>query len=76
MAFKSAVDVVCHLPRYIDNYNERRLHSALGYLSPNRFKEEQPASRSKLPPETVRPQGPTPAPVHNCATVDTLKLTT
>ena len=41
MAFESEEDVACHLPRFIDSYNERRLHSALGYLSPNRFEEEQ-----------------------------------
>ena len=42
MAFESAEDVACHLPCFIDSYNERRLHSALGYLSPNRVEEEQP----------------------------------
>ena len=42
MAFESAEDVACHLPRFIDSYNARRLHSALDYLSPNRFEEEQP----------------------------------
>ena len=41
MAFESAEDVACHLPRFIDNYNERRLHSALGYLSPDRFEEDR-----------------------------------
>ena len=50
MAFESAEDVAEHLPRFIDSYNQRRLHSALGYLSPHRFEEEQPASRSNLPP--------------------------
>ena len=42
VAFESAEDVAEHLPRFIDSYNERRLHSALGYLSPNRFEKEQP----------------------------------
>ena len=42
MPFESEEDVARHLPRFIDSYNERRLHSALGDLSPNRFEEEQP----------------------------------
>ena len=48
MAFESAEDVAEHLPRFIDSYNERRLHSALGYLSPNRFEEEQPRKPVKV----------------------------
>ena len=31
MAFENADDVAEHLPRFIDSYNDRRLHSALGY---------------------------------------------
>ena len=41
VAFESEEDVARHLPRFIDSYNESRLHSALGYLSPNRFEERQ-----------------------------------
>ena len=41
MAFESAEDVAEHLPRFIDRYNQRRLHLALSYLSPNRFEEEE-----------------------------------
>ena len=41
MAFETAEDVAKQLPRFIDSYNHRRLHSALGYLSPKHFEEKQ-----------------------------------
>ena len=47
MAFESADEVAEHLLRFIDSYNERRLHSALGYLSPNRFEAEVLAGLSR-----------------------------
>lgn len=51
MAFETCADVIEHLPHFFDEvYNRRRLHSAVGDLSPMQFEDQHTRQSVKSAP--------------------------
>jgi len=53
--YETMADVIERLPYFIEDvYNEKRLHSALGYFSPNDFEEQLLSQRNtELPRQAL-----------------------
>jgi len=61
VAFETIEDIAAHIPNFIEEvYNKRRLHSALGYLSPDQFEQQMNTRWEKPHHSPIRPEGRNP----------------